>query len=222
MKLYVSRLSRQPWLIRNRHWCSATTMPLNDLLNRAAHGIHVLFPESNPVTQEELIDTFTDNDGDERRQPALLKLALNFLIHAKEHTTKDRSIVADKIDRIMLSKNLEGKILCAYCDSWVATQYQSISLDVIPNMVIEAYCNKGDFDKATSYVDQVIPKGKQYLTSTWVCFVTAYIRKNDMGKAVEIMIKCVVAEDKRGCRLNKDTLGACVKYLKENGDLQMA
>nr|GEU93117.1 hypothetical protein [Tanacetum cinerariifolium] len=63
----------------------------------------------------------------------------------------------------------------------------------IPNMVIEAYCNKGDFENVAAYVDQV----------------------------VEIMKKCVVAEDKRGCRLNNDTLEACVKYLKENGDLQM-
>ncbi|GJR20208.1 RNA polymerase sigma factor sigE, chloroplastic/mitochondrial [Tanacetum coccineum] len=31
----------------------------------------------NPVTQEEFIDTFADNDGDERRQPALLRLALD-------------------------------------------------------------------------------------------------------------------------------------------------
>nr|GEW89829.1 RNA polymerase sigma factor sigE, chloroplastic/mitochondrial [Tanacetum cinerariifolium] len=31
----------------------------------------------NPVTQEEFIDTFADNDGNERRQPALLRLALD-------------------------------------------------------------------------------------------------------------------------------------------------
>ncbi|GKD37993.1 pentatricopeptide repeat-containing protein [Tanacetum coccineum] len=83
-------------------------------------------------------------------------------------------------------------------------------------------CNKGEFDKAAAYVDQVIAKGKQPPASTWVRFVTAYVRKNDLEKAVEMMKKCVVAEDKRGCRLNKDTLEACVEYLKENGDLQMA
>nr|GEU50215.1 hypothetical protein [Tanacetum cinerariifolium] len=121
----------------------------------------------------------------------------------------------------LLSKNPEENILCAYCASWVATEYQSITLDVIPNMVIEAYCNKGDFNNVAAYVDQVIPNRKQYLTSTWVCFVIAYVRKNDMEKAVEIMKKCVVAEDKRGCRLNNDTFEAFVKYLKENGDLQM-
>ncbi|GJU17246.1 pentatricopeptide repeat-containing protein [Tanacetum coccineum] len=100
---------------------------------------------------------------------------------------------------------------------------QNLSFDFrIPNMVIEAYCNKGDFDKAAAYVDQVIAKGKQPPASTWVRFVTAYVRKNDLEKAVEMMKKCVVAEDKRGCRLNKDTLEACVEYLKENGDLQMA
>ncbi|KAI3800215.1 hypothetical protein L1987_35526 [Smallanthus sonchifolius] len=31
----------------------------------------------NPVTQEEFINTIADNDGDERRQPALLRLALD-------------------------------------------------------------------------------------------------------------------------------------------------
>ena len=34
----------------------------------------------NPVTQEEFIDTFADNDGDERRQPALLRLALDDVV----------------------------------------------------------------------------------------------------------------------------------------------
>ncbi|GKB76873.1 pentatricopeptide repeat-containing protein [Tanacetum coccineum] len=100
---------------------------------------------------------------------------------------------------------------------------QNLSFDFrIPNMVIEAYCTKGDFVKAEAYVEQVLAKGKQPPASTWVHFVTAYAKKNETEKAAEMMKKCVPAEDKSGCRLDESTLKSCIEYLKENGDLKMA
>lgn len=36
----------------------------------------------NPVTQEEFINTIADSDGDERRQPALLRLALDDVVNS--------------------------------------------------------------------------------------------------------------------------------------------
>ncbi|GKD44793.1 RNA polymerase sigma factor sigE, chloroplastic/mitochondrial, partial [Tanacetum coccineum] len=42
----------------------------------STENMHLLRP-SDPVTQEEFIGTFADNDGDERRQSALLRLALD-------------------------------------------------------------------------------------------------------------------------------------------------
>ncbi|PWA77632.1 Pentatricopeptide repeat-containing protein [Artemisia annua] len=85
---------------------------------------------------------------------------------------------------------------------------QNLSLDFrIPNMVIESYCNKGDFDKAEAYIDQIIAKGKQPPASTWVRFVIAYVKKNDLKKATEMM---------------KKYFEACVEYLKENDDLKIA
>lgn len=92
----------------------------------------------------------------------------------------------------------------------------------IPNMVINTYCRKGFLVKAEAYVDRVVEMGKQPPASTWVLFVTAYARNNEMEKAVEMLKKCVVTEDKRGCRLDQDIFTACVEYLKGTGDFKMA
>ncbi|KAJ0666844.1 putative tetratricopeptide-like helical domain superfamily [Helianthus annuus] len=99
---------------------------------------------------------------------------------------------------------------------------QKLSFDFrIPNMLIKAYCTKGLLVKAEAYVDRLVDMGKQPPASTWVLFVTAYTKDNEMEKAVEMLKKCVAAEDMRGCKLDLDVFTACVEYLEENGDLEM-
>ncbi|KAJ0812163.1 putative tetratricopeptide-like helical domain superfamily [Helianthus annuus] len=99
---------------------------------------------------------------------------------------------------------------------------QKLSFDFrIPNMLIKAYCTKGLLVKAEAYVDRLVGMGKQPPASTWVLFVTAYTKDKEMEKVVEMLKKCVVAEDMRGCKLDQDVFTACVEYLKENGDLKM-
>ncbi|XP_076921582.1 pentatricopeptide repeat-containing protein At2g20710, mitochondrial-like [Bidens hawaiensis] len=91
----------------------------------------------------------------------------------------------------------------------------------IPNMLIRAYCTKGDLVKAEAYVDRLVGMGKQPPASTWVLLASAYAKGEEMEKAVEMLKKCVAAEDMRGCRLDPDVFTACVEYLKGNGDLKM-
>ncbi|KAI3698283.1 hypothetical protein L2E82_41709 [Cichorium intybus] len=99
---------------------------------------------------------------------------------------------------------------------------QNLSFDFrIPNMVIGAYCKKGILGKAEEYVERVEGMGKVAPASTWGLFVAAYVRDNEMEKAVEVLKKCVDCEDKRGCRFDEDIFGKCVEYLKGKGDLEL-
>ncbi|KAI3714051.1 hypothetical protein L1987_72641 [Smallanthus sonchifolius] len=77
---------------------------------------------------------------------------------------------------------------------------QKLSFDFrIPNILIKSYCTKGLLVKAEAYVDRLLDMGKQPPASTWVLFVTAYTKSKDMEKAMEMLKKCVAAEDKSGC-----------------------
>ncbi|KAL7609046.1 hypothetical protein Lser_V15G11074 [Lactuca serriola] len=99
---------------------------------------------------------------------------------------------------------------------------QNLSFDFrIPNMVIGGYCKKGILGKAEEYVERVVGMGKVAPASTWGLFVAAYVREGEMEKAVEVLRKCVVVEDKRGCRLDQDVFEKCVEYLKGKGELEL-
>ncbi|XP_071703018.1 pentatricopeptide repeat-containing protein At2g20710, mitochondrial-like [Rutidosis leptorrhynchoides] len=89
----------------------------------------------------------------------------------------------------------------------------------IVNMLINAFCNNGLLGKAEAYVDRIVDMGKRPPSSTWCIFVTAYVKKNEMDKAFEMVKKCVASEDKRGCRLSRDIFDSCVEYLEEKGSL---
>ncbi|KAJ9549250.1 hypothetical protein OSB04_021793 [Centaurea solstitialis] len=100
---------------------------------------------------------------------------------------------------------------------------ENLSFDFrIPNLLINAYCKNDLLAKAEEYVGRVAGMGKEPPASTWVLFATAFTRKNEMEKAVEMLKKGVEAADKRGCKLDKDTFRECVEYLKGKGDLEGA
>ncbi|CAL5342591.1 unnamed protein product [Camellia sinensis] len=91
----------------------------------------------------------------------------------------------------------------------------------IPNLLINAYCKKGLLEKAEMYISQAIERGKEPTAGTWDHLATGYYKDNQMAKAVEIMKKAIMA-DQRGWKLNYVTLTACVVYLKETGDTEVA
>ncbi|KAK1437973.1 hypothetical protein QVD17_03774 [Tagetes erecta] len=99
---------------------------------------------------------------------------------------------------------------------------QELSFDFrIPNALIKAYCTKGLLVKAEAYVDRLVDMGKQPPANTWALFVAAYTKGKEMEKAVEMLKKCVAAEEKQWLKLDQDTFTECVEYLKGNGDLKM-
>ncbi|KAI3728677.1 hypothetical protein L6452_17318 [Arctium lappa] len=105
----------------------------------------------------------------------------------------------------------------------VEWESENLSFDFrIPNLLINAYCTKDLLAKAEEYVGRVADMGKQPPASTWVLFATAFTRKNEMEKAVEMLKKGVESADKRGCKLDEDTFRTCMEYLKGKGDLEEA
>ncbi|KAG4384532.1 hypothetical protein AAZX31_13G280300 [Glycine max] len=91
----------------------------------------------------------------------------------------------------------------------------------IPNLMISAYCKWGQFDKAEAYIRRLLDGGKQLDGRTWDRLACGYKAGNDMEKAVQAMKKAV-SKNLGGRRPDPFTLVACVKYLKEKGDLDLA
>ncbi|CAJ1956568.1 unnamed protein product [Sphenostylis stenocarpa] len=89
----------------------------------------------------------------------------------------------------------------------------------IPNLMITAYCKRGQFDKAEAYIKRLLDGGKQLDGRTWDLMASGYHAGNDMEKAVQAMKKAVSANLSRPLPF---VLIACVKYLKEKGDLDLA
>ncbi|WJX69256.1 hypothetical protein P8452_53528 [Trifolium repens] len=91
----------------------------------------------------------------------------------------------------------------------------------IPNMMITAYCKRGLFDKAESYIKRLLDDGKKLDGSTWDRLSSAYHTDNAMEKAVQ-SLKKVALGSRRGWKPNLVTLRACIKYLKEKFDVEQA
>jgi len=91
----------------------------------------------------------------------------------------------------------------------------------IPNLMISAYCKWGQFDKAEAYIKRLLDGGKPLDGRSWDRLACGYRADNDMEKAVQAMKKAVSA-NLAGRKPDHVTLVACVKYLKEKGDLDLA
>ncbi|CAJ1947346.1 unnamed protein product, partial [Sphenostylis stenocarpa] len=63
----------------------------------------------------------------------------------------------------------------------------------IPNLMITAYCKRGQFDKAEAYIKRLLDGGKQLDGRTWDRMASGYHAGNDMEKPVQAMKKAVSA-----------------------------
>lgn len=99
---------------------------------------------------------------------------------------------------------------------------QTSSFDFwVVNVLVNGYSKKGDWKKAEDYVERLVCMGKQPPTSTWDCLATAFCKYKEMEKAVDAMRKAILSYD-NNWKLNQVTLTACVKYLEEKGDMELA
>ncbi|TQD78659.1 hypothetical protein C1H46_035764 [Malus baccata] len=91
----------------------------------------------------------------------------------------------------------------------------------IPNLLITAYCKKGLLEKADLYIKRLEESGKELDASIWTRLATGYHMNGQMDKAVETMKKAILAS-RAGRKFNHLTLAACLEYLKEKGDVEVA
>ncbi|GAB2294682.1 hypothetical protein Dimus_028877 [Dionaea muscipula] len=85
------------------------------------------------------------------------------------------------------------------------------------NLLVRAYCEKGDPKKAEALINEAIQSGKKPVTSTWDILATGFCKKNQLEAALDTMKKIGMTYE-QGQKLNSSTLVACVVYLRERGD----
>ncbi|KAL5983110.1 hypothetical protein ACLOJK_017191 [Asimina triloba] len=81
----------------------------------------------------------------------------------------------------------------------------------MPNQLVAAYCKKGQFDKAVSFIKRAIEGGRMPYPSTWEYLATGYINSNQIPKGLEMMKKAI-----------SDNVAACLADLSRKGDVEGA
>ncbi|KAK9699307.1 hypothetical protein RND81_08G166300 [Saponaria officinalis] len=90
----------------------------------------------------------------------------------------------------------------------------------IPNLLISVYCKDGLMEKAEALVEKVkSEKWQNPDSSTWSWMSFGYVKSNQMAKAVEAMKSALSESNPQVCwKAAWETLAACLKYLKDDGD----
>lgn len=91
----------------------------------------------------------------------------------------------------------------------------------VPNRLIAAYCKRGLFEKAESFISKAIERGQTPYPSTWECMATGYMVDNQISKAVEMMMKALSA-NRSGWKPNLVLLSACLEFFEVRGDVEGA
>lgn len=90
----------------------------------------------------------------------------------------------------------------------------------IPNTLINAYTKKDLLQKAEGFLNRAIKCGRKIPASTWDLLATGYYKENQMEKAVDAMKNAIFSWKGTSWTLNRNTLTACLDYLKEKGDAE--
>ncbi|KAH6789587.1 hypothetical protein C2S51_004593 [Perilla frutescens var. frutescens] len=87
----------------------------------------------------------------------------------------------------------------------------------IPNLVIRAYCKKGDVGAAEIVLKELVDNGKEPNAHTLSHMALGYFKNGRMEKAVEVKKKAIVA-NLAGWKPNLIVVVACLEYLQSKGD----
>ncbi|KAL6007644.1 hypothetical protein ACLOJK_033144 [Asimina triloba] len=94
----------------------------------------------------------------------------------------------------------------------------------VPNQLVAAYCKKGQFDKAVSFIKRAIEGGRMPYPSTWEYLATGYINSNQIPKGLEMMKKAI-SDNVAACLADlsrKDNVATCLADLSRKGDVEGA
>ncbi|CAI9089415.1 OLC1v1023984C1 [Oldenlandia corymbosa var. corymbosa] len=139
----------------------------------------------------------------------------------------------DEVDRIWKLHKKPMRLLnrsytCAICshlkmdDTAVAQKLlnqwfsKKVVFDIrIPNLLVAAFCKKGQMEEAESIVKKIMESGAKPYASTWHYMASGYVRNNQMEDAVKMTIKGL----REHPRWRPDIpVLACFEYLKGKGD----
>lgn len=91
----------------------------------------------------------------------------------------------------------------------------------VPNLLINAYGQKGLLAKAEALLNRGMTRGGQPSADSWYYLASGYLDNNQIPKALEAMKKAV-AVCPPGWRPSKETLATCLEYLEGKGDTERA
>lgn len=87
----------------------------------------------------------------------------------------------------------------------------------IPNILIGAYCKKGDIEEAESLLKKVVEKGKEPCGVTWGHMALGYYMCGNIEKAMETTKKALTGSSPVW-RPDFAIIAACLEYSKKKGD----
>ncbi|XP_065855233.1 pentatricopeptide repeat-containing protein At2g20710, mitochondrial-like isoform X2 [Euphorbia lathyris] len=91
----------------------------------------------------------------------------------------------------------------------------------MPNLMISAYSEKGDWEKAEACLNKITEKGNEPNAISWDHLAVGYLHGGQITKAVE-SIKKAISTRKPGRLPRLHTLATCLKKLKGQGDKEAA
>lgn len=95
---------------------------------------------------------------------------------------------------------------------------ENLSSDIrVPNLVIGAFCRKGDVGEAEVILKRVIEGGRKPYSKTWSLMALGYLKSGQMDEAVEMTKKACLAAFS-GWKPDHATVAACLEHLKKKGD----
>ncbi|XP_065875372.1 pentatricopeptide repeat-containing protein At2g20710, mitochondrial-like [Euphorbia lathyris] len=105
---------------------------------------------------------------------------------------------------------------------WEEWESKKTLFDIrIPNLMIDAYSEKGSLEKAEACVEKIVKREKEPNAKSWDNLAVGYLQGGQMPKAVE-MIKKAILMSKPGWIPRIDTLTKCLEYLRSSGDEEAA
>ncbi|XVE61330.1 hypothetical protein DITRI_Ditri06bG0031000 [Diplodiscus trichospermus] len=104
-------------------------------------------------------------------------------------------------------------------NTWESQIPQTLSYDIrIPNFLLGAYSRKGLLEKSETFLNRIILKGGKPNFMTWYYFARVLLWENEMEKAVEALKEAILISVP-SWKPDEESLVACLKYLKEEGDM---
>ncbi|XP_065873907.1 pentatricopeptide repeat-containing protein At2g20710, mitochondrial-like isoform X2 [Euphorbia lathyris] len=105
---------------------------------------------------------------------------------------------------------------------WEEWESKKTPFDIrILNLMINAYAEKGSFEKAEACMEKIAKRKKEPNAISWDNLAVGYLQSGQVMKAVE-MIKKAILLSKPGWIPRIDTLIKCLEYLKSWGDKEAA